>query len=179
MQRNNSYRDLGLVVAVCVFVCVLVKSLLFGFTWVGIIWLILSCAYFYIVWRCSSTGKTVKNAKVAILGFTFKENCPDTRNSKVFDVVKELREYGVEPIIVDPIADAAEAKRLYGIDFVDLSEINDMDAIVLAVAHEQFAKFTEKDVAKLFGKGRKVLIDVKGVFNRKEYESKGYAYWRL
>ncbi|MBP5620852.1 MAG: nucleotide sugar dehydrogenase [Thermoguttaceae bacterium] len=124
-------------------------------------------------------GKTVKNAKVAILGFTFKENCPDTRNSKVFDVVKELREYGVEPIVVDPVADAAEAARLYDIDFAELSEIKDMDAIVLAVAHDQFAKLTEKDVAKLFGKGRKVLIDVKGVFNRDEYEAKGYAYWRL
>ena len=70
MQRNNSYRDLGLVVAVCVFVCVLVKSLLFGFTWVGIIWLILSCAYFYIVWRCSSTGKLVKLATTLFLVFS-------------------------------------------------------------------------------------------------------------
>ena len=137
----------------------------------------------YVAESCVKTlireGKTVKNAKVAILGFTFKENCPDTRNSKVFDVVKELREYGIEPIVVDPVADAAEAKRLYGIDFVDLSTINDTDAIVFAVAHDQFAKFTEKDVAKLFGKGRKILIDVKGVFSREEYEAKGYAYWRL
>ena len=70
MQRNNSYRDLGLVVAVCVFVCVLVKSLLFGFTWVGIIWLILSCAYFYIVWRCSSAGKLVKFATTLFLVFS-------------------------------------------------------------------------------------------------------------
>ncbi len=70
MQRNNSYRDLGLVVAVCVFVCVLVKSLLFGFTWVGIIWLILSCAYFYIVWRYSSTGKLVKLATTLFLVFS-------------------------------------------------------------------------------------------------------------
>ncbi len=123
--------------------------------------------------------KSVKNAKVAVLGFTFKENCPDTRNSKIYDIIKELREYGIEPIIADPTADAAEAKHLYGVEFVDINTIKDMDAVVFAVAHDEFASFKMSDVDKLFGKGKKVLIDVKGVLNRKEYETAGYSYWRL
>lgn len=123
--------------------------------------------------------KTVKNAKVAILGFTFKENCPDTRNTKIFDIVKELREYGIEPIIADPTADANEALKLYGVKFVDVNSICDMDAVVLAVAHDEFAKFTETYINGLFGAGKKVLLDLKGLLNKKEYEDKGYLYWRL
>ncbi len=123
--------------------------------------------------------KTVKNAKVAILGFTFKENCPDTRNTKIFDIVKELREYGIEPIIADPTADAMEAKRLYGVEFVDISTIKEMDAVVLAVAHNEFAHFSMSDVDKFFSKGQKILLDIKGLLNRVEYEKAGYNYWRL
>ena len=123
--------------------------------------------------------KAVKNAKVAILGFTFKENCPDTRNSKIYDIVKELREYGINPIIADPTADSKEAKHLYGVEFVDISTIKEMDAIVLAVAHDCFAHFTIEDMDKMFGEGKKVLLDIKGLLNRKEFEKAGYNYWRL
>ena len=123
--------------------------------------------------------KTVKNAKVAILGFTFKENCPDTRNTKIFDIVKELREYGIDPIVSDPTADSDEAKRLYGIEFVDFNSIKDMDAVVLAVAHNEFSSLKIEDMDKLFGKGKKVLLDIKGLLNRNEYEKAGYDYWRL
>jgi len=123
--------------------------------------------------------KAVKNAKVAILGFTFKENCPDTRNSKVYDIVKELREYGIEPVIADPEADAKEAKMLYGVEFKDISEIKEMDAVILAVSHECFSKFTMDEVDGFFSGGTKVLLDIKGVLNRKEYEDAGYCYWRL
>ncbi len=123
--------------------------------------------------------KAVKNAKVALLGFTFKENCPDTRNTKIFDIVKELREYGIEPIIADPIADEVEAKRLYGVEFVDIKSIKNVDAVILAVAHNEFAHFTIADMNEFYGDGAKVLVDVKGVLNRKEYENAGYSYWRL
>lgn len=123
--------------------------------------------------------KAVKGAKVAILGFTFKENCPDTRNSKVFDIVKELREYGIEPLIADPAADAAEAKRLYGVDFVEMDSIRGADAVILAVAHEQFAKFQMSEMDQFFGEGRKVLLDLKGLLDRDAYEAAGYSYWRL
>lgn len=123
--------------------------------------------------------KSVKNAKVAILGFTFKENCPDTRNSKVYDIVKELREYGIEPIIADPEADAGEAKALYGVEFVDIDTIKNMDAVIMAVSHECFSKFTVDKIDGFFGDGKKVLLDIKGVLERKEYEENGYCYWRL
>lgn len=125
------------------------------------------------------SNKYVKDARVALLGFTFKENCPDTRNSKVFDIVKELREYGIEPIIADPVADAAEAEHLYGIKFVSMDEIVNMDAVIFAVAHEQFAAFDMKEIDGFFGEGKKVLMDVKGVLDRKSYEEAGYCYWRL
>ena len=123
--------------------------------------------------------KSVKNARVAILGFTFKENCPDTRNSKVFDIVKELREYGIEPIVTDPVADVAEAKRLYGLEFADMTQIQNMDAVILAVAHDAFSKLSMEDINKFFGQGQKVLLDIKGLLDRQAYEKAGYNYWRL
>ena len=123
--------------------------------------------------------KPVRNAKVAILGFTFKENCPDTRNTRIIDIDRELREYGITPVIADPAADAAEAERLYGVRFTDLSEIKGMDAVVLAVAHTQFRALTMADTDAMFGQGQKVLLDLKGLLDRKAYEAAGYIYWRL
>ena len=132
-----------------------------------------------VVKKLIAADKSVRNAKVAILGFTFKENCPDTRNSKIIDIVNELREYGIEPLIVDPVADSDEAKKLYDVNFVNLDSVKEMDAVVLAVAHTEFSSMTMKDIDALFGKGKKVLIDVKGILDRKEYESASYSYWRL
>ena len=126
-----------------------------------------------------SADKSVKGAKVAILGFTFKENCPDTRNTKVIDVVRELQEYGVEPIVADPTADAEEARRLYGIEFVEMSAVRGMDAVILAVAHSEFSGFSRSEIDRFFAPGKKVLLDIKGLLNRNEYEQAGYAYWRL
>ncbi len=125
---------------------------------------------------------SIKNANVAILGFTFKENCPDTRNTKIIDIYNELNEYGITPVIADPAADADEAKRLYGIEFVDIESIKDCDAVILAVAHEQFKSLNQADFDKMFKSGdnsKKVLIDIKGLLDRKEYEKAGYNYWRL
>lgn len=124
---------------------------------------------------------SIKNAKVAILGFTFKENCPDTRNTKIIDIYNELREYGITPIIADPEADADEAKRLYGIDFVGIDDVKDCDAVILAVAHEQFKDITMADFESMFkhNENKNVLIDIKGLLDRKEYENAGYIYWRL
>lgn len=126
-----------------------------------------------------AADKHIKGARVAILGFTFKENCPDTRNSKVFDIVKELREYGIEPMIVDPTADAAEAKHLYGVEFSAMADVKSMDAVIVAVAHDAFSRFTVADIDVMFGEGTKVLLDIKGLLDRSEYEKAGYAYWRL
>ena len=123
----------------------------------------------------------VKTAKVAILGFTFKENCPDTRNTKVIDIVKELREYGIEPLIVDETADRDEAKRLYGVELCSRSEVQDVDALVIAVAHTEFSGLTHADIEKFFNPAneKKVLVDVKGILDRKEWENDGCLYWRL
>lgn len=126
-----------------------------------------------------AADKQVKNAKVAILGFTFKENCPDTRNTKVIDIVNELKEYGITPLIADPVADAEEAEKLYGIQLVSLTSICNMDAVILAVAHEEFQSLTMEEIGQFYGTGKKVFLDLKGLFDRKEYENAGYSYWRL
>jgi UDP-N-acetyl-D-galactosamine dehydrogenase len=132
-----------------------------------------------IVKKLITADKPVRNAKVAILGFTFKENCPDTRNTKIIDIVNELHEYGIIPVITDPVADATEAKMLYDVRFVDINAIKNMDAIVLAVAHTEFKSLTINEINNMFGKGEKILLDIKGLMDRKEYESAGYSYWRL
>ena len=123
----------------------------------------------------------VKGARVAILGFTFKENCPDTRNSKVIDIVKELNEYGITPRITDPAADATEAEREYGIHFTDMADMKDMDAVILAVAHEPYKALTMEQMDQFFKEKnqKKVLADLKGILDRKAYEDAGYLYWRL
>ena len=132
-----------------------------------------------IVKKLIAADKPVKSAKVALLGFTFKENCPDTRNTKIIDIVNELKEYGITPVIADPAADADEAKRLYGIEFADMSAIKNMDAVVLAVAHDCFKELSKNDIDGLYGDGKKIMIDIKGLLNRCEYEKAGYIYWRL
>ena len=123
----------------------------------------------------------VKGAKVAILGFTFKENCPDTRNTKVIDIYKELGEYGITPIVVDPAADADEAKRLYGITFETMDAVKDMDAVIVAVAHTQFLDLKKSDIGAFFHPvhKKKVFMDIKGLFDREEYLTEDYLYWRL
>ena len=121
----------------------------------------------------------VKNAKVAILGFTYKENCPDTRNTRVIDIYQELCEYGIAPVVADPIADAAEALQLYGIRFVDMYTIRGMDAIILAVAHEQLQDLATTDFDKFYGTNKKVLLDVKSILDKPAFIEAGYVYWRL
>ena len=125
------------------------------------------------------SDRPVKNAKVAILGFTFKENCPDTRNTRVIDVVNELKEYGIDPVVADPEADAREALHEYGISFVDMDSIKGMDAVVLAVAHDAFKGLTMERIAGFFNSGTKVLLDLKAMLDREAYEQAGYLYWRL
>lgn len=123
----------------------------------------------------------VKNARVAILGFTFKENCPDTRNTKVIDIYKELNEYGITPLVVDPSADADEANRLYGITFGKLEDVKDMDAVIIAVAHDAFLKLNKEDISEFYNDANKckVLMDIKGLLNKEDYMTEEYSYWRL
>ncbi len=135
-----------------------------------------------VVKKLISAGKNVKDAKVAILGFTFKENCPDTRNTRVIDIMNELAEYGITPVVADPVADADEGKQHYGIEFVDISTVKDMDAVIIAVGHTEFMSLSMSDIDAMFANGNnenKVLVDVKGVLDRKTYTEAGYQYWRL
>ena len=134
-----------------------------------------------IVKKLIAADRPVKGAKVAILGFTFKENCPDTRNTKVIDIYNELGEYGITPLVVDTTADADEAKRLYGITFGSMSDIKDMDAVIIAVAHDEFLKLNKSDIDGFFNKSNrvKVLADIKGLLDKSEYAGEDYIYWRL
>lgn len=123
----------------------------------------------------------VNKAKVAILGFTFKENCPDTRNTKIIDIYKELGEYGITPVVVDETIDADEAKHLYGIEFGTMEDVKNMDAVIIAVAHDEFFKLSKDDICGFFNPDNKVkvLADIKGLLNRKDYTEEGFSYWRL
>jgi UDP-N-acetyl-D-galactosamine dehydrogenase len=125
------------------------------------------------------SDRPVKGAKVAILGFTFKENCPDTRNTRVIDIVRELAEYGITPVITDPEADAKEANHEYGVSFVSMESIQDMDAVVLAVSHDAFKTLTVSQVNAFYNGGPRVLLDLKGILDKQAYEAENYLYWRL
>jgi len=147
--------------------------------------------------------KQINGSKVVIFGVTFKENCPDVRNTKVVDIIRELEEYGVEVKVVDPVADKEDLWRGYRINLCKAEEITDIDAIIFAVPHEEFKTIKLQDLKKMFRtrnsnssdeidevaatiesdtdaeKKEFVLIDVKGMFNRHEAEEMGYIYWRL
>ena len=127
-------------------------------------------------------NKVVKQAKVVILGLTFKENCSDIRNSKVIDMIKRLREYGLDPIVVDPVADSEEAKDEYGLDLVDLKAIKDVDCLVFAVAHDVFKQMSLAEIDSLFREvdyQERIIIDVKSILDKTTFEKKGYCFWRL
>ena len=127
-------------------------------------------------------GKSPKNAKVAIFGLTFKENCPDTRNSKVEDIIIRLREYGIDPIVVDPWASDRDAMREYGVKLTPMEAVRDLDCLILAVAHGEFRKMAVADYLKLFRdmpNEEKVLVDVKGILDRKTLAEIGVRSWRL
>ncbi|WP_161879784.1 nucleotide sugar dehydrogenase [Alkalibacterium sp. MB6] len=124
----------------------------------------------------------VQNAKVAILGFTFKENCPDTRNTRVIDIVNELNEYGISPLIVDPQADTEEANDEYGISFDSLEDVKEMDAVIVAVNHSEFVSLSNEQYESFFKKGAnhtKVLIDIKGILDKEYFRENDYHYWGL
>ena len=127
-------------------------------------------------------NKQVKGAKVAVLGMTFKEDCPDVRNSKVIDIINELKEYGINVFVTDPIANENEIKEEYGIDLVKFEDLENMDAVIVAVGHKQYLDMNLELIKKLYsenGEEKLVLVDVKGIFNKKEAENKNYLYWRL
>ena len=127
-------------------------------------------------------GKAPKNCKVAILGLTFKENCPDTRNSKVADIIKRLGEYEINPIVVDPWASERDALHEYGVRLTKIEDVKDVDCVILAVAHTCFKEMQLEDLLALYGdkpQEEKVLIDVKNLYSIEAVKSSGVSYWRL
>lgn len=129
-----------------------------------------------------AVGQAPKRSKVVILGLTFKENCPDTRNSKVDDIIKRLAEYEITPIVVDPWASRRDAMQEYGVTLTELKDVNDADCVIVAVAHNEFKAMSLDDIKKLFKKcndSEKVLIDVKGLYKISDLKDSGITYWRL
>lgn len=129
-----------------------------------------------------SVGQAPKKSKVVILGLTFKENCPDTRNSKVDDILKRLAEYEIKPIVVDPWASERDAMHEYGVTLTKLEDVKDADCVIVAVAHNEFRSMSLNDIKKLFktcDDSEKVLIDVKGLYKVSELKNSGMKYWRL
>ena len=122
----------------------------------------------------------VKGADILIMGLTFKENCPDLRNSKVNDIILELKEYGVNVHIVDPLAEKVEAKKEYGINLEALKDIKNMDAIIIAVGHKEYRDMDIKELHQYYNEvySKPLLIDVKSIFSKEEAE-KEFDYWRL
>lgn len=126
-------------------------------------------------------GQAPKNSKVVILGLTFKENCPDTRNSKVDDIIKRLNEFGIKPVVVDPWASEKDAVHEYGVTLTKLEDVHDADCVIVAVAHDEFKHLTLDEIRGLYKQeaGRKVLIDVKGLYKIENLNKSGLSWWRL
>lgn len=127
-------------------------------------------------------GQAPKKSKVVILGLTFKENCPDTRNSKVDDIIKQLEKYSIEPVVVDPWASEKDAIHEYGVTLTKIEDVSEADCIIVAVAHDEFKAMSLNDIKRLFKAGpdeEKVLIDVKGLYKVSDLKDSGMNWWRL
>ena len=138
-------------------------------------------------------NKRVKGAKVAVLGVTFKEDCPDTRNTKVIDIINGLKEYEINPIIVDPVADKNEFEEEYGYTLEEVDNIRCMDAIILAVSHSEYREMKISDFNKFYLASREldevavtkecdeknVFIDIKGIIDKSSIDKNNFVYWRL
>lgn len=129
-----------------------------------------------------AAGQAPKNSKVVILGLTFKENCPDTRNSKVDDIIKQLNTYGIKPVVVDPWASERDAMHEYGVELKPMEEAKDADCVIVAVAHNEFKVLSLDDIKGMFrdcADDEKVLLDVKGLYKVDELNASGMRWWRL
>ena len=129
--------------------------------------------------RLINANKRVKGARVGILGFTFKENVPDIRNTRVLDIIAELKEYGVSALVHDPEADPNDALREYGQPLLPLDVLTNLYAVILAVAHERFRKLGMEDIRRMFADERVTLLDIKGFWDKKAVRTAGFDLWRL
>ena len=125
------------------------------------------------------SNKGINGARIGILGVTFKENCTDVRNTKVIDIINELREYSANCIVVDYMANKEEVSERYNIELVDFNELKDLDCLILAVAHDEYKRLDLKKIKELYSDENKVLIDIKSLINKAEAEEQGFVYWSL
>ena len=124
----------------------------------------------------------VRHANIYVFGITFKEDCPDIRNSRAFDVLKRLAEYGIQTKVVDPVADKKEAKHEFGIDLVGMEKVREADCLIFLVAHKQFKELQLAEVDALYNQqssSKKVIIDVKSIFEANTFKDNDYIYWNL
>lgn len=128
-------------------------------------------------------GKALRDVTVVILGLTFKDNCPDTRNSKVFDVIKRLREHGIEPVVSDPWADTRAVREQYGVGVIPFGELPKADCVIIAVGHNEFRAMSMMQIGDLFKRElpseERVLLDVKSLYRIDELNASGMRFWRL
>jgi UDP-N-acetyl-D-galactosamine dehydrogenase len=124
------------------------------------------------------TGHNILGSTVTVLGLTFKEDCPDIRNSKVIDIIRELEDYGVKVQVHDPLADPAEAEHEYGVMLTPLEKLEPAAAIVVAVAHKRYREMSVGDLSNMMHVNP-VLIDVKCIYERSALEQTGIRFWRL
>ena len=129
--------------------------------------------------RLINVDKHVKGARVGLLGFTFKENVPDIRNTRVVDIIAELKEDGITALVHDPEADKAEAMHEYGQNLLPLSDLNKLDVLILAVSHESFRQLSPDVIRSMFVEGKVLLMDIKGFWNKQEMLGAGFDLWRL
>lgn len=125
------------------------------------------------------SNKGINGARIGILGITFKENCTDVRNTKIIDIINELREYSANCIVVDYMANKEEVSERYNIELVDFNELKDLDCLILAVAHDEYKRLDLKKIKELYSDENKVLIDIKSLINKAEAEEQGFVYWSL
>lgn len=125
------------------------------------------------------SNKRINGARIGILGITFKENCTDVRNTKVVDIINELREYSTNCIVVDYMANKEEVSEKYNIELVDFNELKDLDCLILAVAHDDYKRLDLNKIKELYSDENKVLIDIKSLINKAEAEEQGFVYWSL
>jgi UDP-N-acetyl-D-galactosamine dehydrogenase len=128
-------------------------------------------------------NKNIKQSTIYVMGITFKEDCPDMRNSKAAAVVKHFATYGIEVKVVDPVADETEFKKEFNMELVDLKDVRDADCLVFLVAHQQFRELRLADLESMFKPQREqtkhVFVDIKNIFDPKDIEKKNYSYWSL
>ncbi|MPN42855.1 UDP-N-acetyl-D-mannosamine dehydrogenase [bioreactor metagenome] len=136
-----------------------------------------------VIRKLIQSNKNVKQACIYVMGITFKEDCPDMRNSKAVEVCKQLSTYGVNIKVVDPVVEKAEFNKEFSMELTNIEDVQNADCLIFLVAHRQFQELSPMDFARMLKpqdpQTEHVIVDIKNIFKRKDIEEKGYSYWSL